>query len=189
MHLPGGLDLVPCCSGPLELVPWQRRLSGRLSSGQPKNGHHRRHRKEDPKKDDDDDDDDLSSIVDSALSKEVLVPTGGGGVRTLKVSFTSLNDPNLIPQSGERMDVEPYYPLFSADLESTEALTSAQWKYSTLNLADCKVKSFLDFIQLSLFFETPQFSVTHACAFQPKGLETRGPIRKHIGSLSVSGKP
>ena len=37
------------------------------------------------------------------------------------------------------MDVEPYYPLFSAELESTEALASSQQKFQTLNLADYKV--------------------------------------------------
>ena len=36
------------------------------------------------------------------------------------------------------MGVEPYYPLFSAELESTEALVSAQRKFWTLYLADCK---------------------------------------------------
>ena len=37
------------------------------------------------------------------------------------------------------MDVEPCYPLFSAELESAEALASAQQKFPTLNLADSKV--------------------------------------------------
>ena len=34
------------------------------------------------------------------------------------------------------MDVEPCYPLFSAKLESAEALASSQQKFQTLNLAD-----------------------------------------------------
>ena len=34
------------------------------------------------------------------------------------------------------MDVEPCYPLFSAELESAEALASSQQKFQTLNLAD-----------------------------------------------------
>ena len=33
------------------------------------------------------------------------------------------------------MDVEPCYPLFSAELESAEALASSQQKFQTLNLA------------------------------------------------------
>ena len=37
------------------------------------------------------------------------------------------------------MDIEPGYPLFSAELESTEALASSQQKFQTLNLADYKV--------------------------------------------------
>ena len=37
------------------------------------------------------------------------------------------------------MDVEPCYPLFSAELESAEALASSQWKFQTLNLTDYKV--------------------------------------------------
>ena len=37
------------------------------------------------------------------------------------------------------MDVEPFYPLFSAELESAEALASSQQKFQTLNLADCNV--------------------------------------------------
>ena len=37
------------------------------------------------------------------------------------------------------MDFESCYPLFSAELESAEALASAQWKFQILNLADCKV--------------------------------------------------
>ena len=37
------------------------------------------------------------------------------------------------------MDVEPCYPLFSAELESAEALASSQPKFPTLNLADYKV--------------------------------------------------
>ena len=36
----------------------------------------------------------------------------------------------------DRMDVEPCNPLFSAELESVEAVASSQ---QTLNLADCKV--------------------------------------------------
>ena len=36
----------------------------------------------------------------------------------------------------DRMDVEPCYPLFSAELESAEALASSQQKFQTLNLAD-----------------------------------------------------
>ena len=36
------------------------------------------------------------------------------------------------------MDVEPCYPLFSAELESAEALASSQQKFQTLNLADDK---------------------------------------------------
>ena len=39
----------------------------------------------------------------------------------------------------DRMDVEPCYTLFSADLESAEALASFQQKFHTLNLADYKV--------------------------------------------------
>ena len=39
----------------------------------------------------------------------------------------------------DRMDVEPCYPLFSAELESAEALASSQQKFQTLNLADYKV--------------------------------------------------
>ena len=38
------------------------------------------------------------------------------------------------------MDVEPCYPLFSAELESAEALASSEQKFWTLNLADCNVK-------------------------------------------------
>ena len=37
------------------------------------------------------------------------------------------------------MDVEPCYPLFSAELESAEALASSQQKFQSLNLADYKV--------------------------------------------------
>ena len=37
------------------------------------------------------------------------------------------------------MDVEPCYPLFSAELESAEALASSQQKFQTLNLADYNV--------------------------------------------------
>ena len=37
------------------------------------------------------------------------------------------------------MDVEPCYPLFSAELESAEALASSQQKFQTLNLADYEV--------------------------------------------------
>ena len=37
------------------------------------------------------------------------------------------------------MDVEPCYPLFSAELESAEALANSQQKFQTLNLADYKV--------------------------------------------------
>ena len=37
------------------------------------------------------------------------------------------------------MDVERYYPLYSAKLESAEALASSQQKFQTLNLADYKV--------------------------------------------------
>ena len=37
------------------------------------------------------------------------------------------------------MDDEPCYPLFSAELESAEALASSQQKFQTLNLADYKV--------------------------------------------------
>ena len=39
------------------------------------------------------------------------------------------------------MDVEPCYLLFSAELESTEALASSQQKFQTLNLADYRVMS------------------------------------------------
>ena len=39
----------------------------------------------------------------------------------------------------DRIDVEPCYPLLSAELESAEALTSSQQKFQTLNLADYKV--------------------------------------------------
>ena len=39
----------------------------------------------------------------------------------------------------DRMDVEPCYPLFSAELESAEALASSQQKFQTLSLADYKV--------------------------------------------------
>ena len=39
----------------------------------------------------------------------------------------------------DRMDVELCYPLFSAELESAEALASSQHKFQTLNLADYKV--------------------------------------------------
>ena len=41
------------------------------------------------------------------------------------------------------MDVEPCYPLCSAELESAEALTSSQQKFQTLNLADCSVRQFI----------------------------------------------
>ena len=34
------------------------------------------------------------------------------------------------------MDVEPCYPLFSAELESEEALASSQQNFQTLNLAN-----------------------------------------------------
>ena len=37
------------------------------------------------------------------------------------------------------MEVEPCYPLFSAELESAEALASSQQNFLTLNLADYKV--------------------------------------------------
>ena len=37
------------------------------------------------------------------------------------------------------MAVEPCYPLFSAELESAEALASSQQKFQILNLADYKV--------------------------------------------------
>ena len=37
------------------------------------------------------------------------------------------------------MDVEPCYPLFSAELESAKALASSQQKIQTLNFADYKV--------------------------------------------------
>ena len=37
------------------------------------------------------------------------------------------------------MVVEPCYPLFSAELESAEALASSQQKFQTLNLEDYKV--------------------------------------------------
>ena len=37
------------------------------------------------------------------------------------------------------MDVKPYYPLFSAELESAGALATSQQKFQTLNLADYKV--------------------------------------------------
>ena len=37
------------------------------------------------------------------------------------------------------MDVEPCYPLFSAELESAEALASSKQKFQTFNLADYKV--------------------------------------------------
>ena len=37
------------------------------------------------------------------------------------------------------MNVEPCYPLFSAKLESAEALASSQQIFQTLNLADYKV--------------------------------------------------
>ena len=37
------------------------------------------------------------------------------------------------------MDVEPCYPLFSAELESTMALASSQQKFQTLDQADCSV--------------------------------------------------
>ena len=37
------------------------------------------------------------------------------------------------------MDVESCYPLFSAELESAEALASSQQEFHTLNLADNKV--------------------------------------------------
>ena len=37
------------------------------------------------------------------------------------------------------MDVEPCYPLFSAELESAEALASSQRRFQTLNLADYEV--------------------------------------------------
>ena len=39
----------------------------------------------------------------------------------------------------DRMDVEPCYPLFSAELELAETLASSQQKFQTLNLADYKV--------------------------------------------------
>ena len=39
----------------------------------------------------------------------------------------------------DRMDVEPCCPLFSAELESAEALAGSQHKFQTLNLADYKV--------------------------------------------------
>ena len=39
----------------------------------------------------------------------------------------------------DRIDVEPCYPLFSAELESAETLASSQHKFQTLNLADYKV--------------------------------------------------
>ena len=35
--------------------------------------------------------------------------------------------------------IDPCYPLFFAELESAEALATAQWKFQTLNLADYKV--------------------------------------------------
>ena len=37
------------------------------------------------------------------------------------------------------IDYEPCYTLFSAELESAEALASSQRKFQTLNLADYKV--------------------------------------------------
>ena len=37
------------------------------------------------------------------------------------------------------MEVESCYPLFSAEIESAEALASSQQKFQTLNLADYKV--------------------------------------------------
>ena len=37
------------------------------------------------------------------------------------------------------MDVEPCYPLFSAELESAEALASSQQKFQIPNLVDYKV--------------------------------------------------
>ena len=43
----------------------------------------------------------------------------------------------------DRMDVEPCYHLFSAELESTEALANSQQKFPTLNLADYKVYLFI----------------------------------------------
>ena len=39
----------------------------------------------------------------------------------------------------DRIDVEPCYPLFSAELGSAKALASFQQKFQTLNLADYKV--------------------------------------------------
>ena len=41
----------------------------------------------------------------------------------------------------DRMDVEQCYRLFSAELESEEALASSQQKFQTLNLADYKVEA------------------------------------------------
>ena len=53
-----------------------------------------------------------------------------------------LSDPVLVAQTvtqascgvrkEDRMDVEPCYPLFSAELESAEALASSQQKFQTL---------------------------------------------------------
>ena len=39
------------------------------------------------------------------------------------------------------MDVEPCYPLFSAELELAETRAISQQKFQTLNLADYKVMS------------------------------------------------
>ena len=39
----------------------------------------------------------------------------------------------------DRMNVEPCYPLFSAKLESAEALASSQEKFQTLNLDAIKL--------------------------------------------------
>ena len=36
------------------------------------------------------------------------------------------------------MDVEPFYPFFSAELESADALASSQQKFQTPNLSDYK---------------------------------------------------
>ena len=43
------------------------------------------------------------------------------------------------------------YPLFSAELESAEALASSQQKFKTLNLADCNVKRHLLLMTLVCF--------------------------------------
>ena len=45
----------------------------------------------------------------------------------------------MVVMKEDRMDVEPCYHLFSAELESAEALASSQQKFQTLNLADYKV--------------------------------------------------